>query len=102
MVGLSLMRSIERHSERLTRGLTEQICRSERTSDFRKILPKDSQLAVTEVYRNLGEWVLQKTEVDIERWFSRDFSRGYSMSKCGGKINSKRPRFLWHNCVVQA
>jgi hypothetical protein len=69
MVGLILMRMVETHSERLARGLTDQICRSERTSDFRKIPPKDLQLAAAEVYRNLGEWVLQKTEHDIERWF---------------------------------
>jgi hypothetical protein len=69
MVGLTLMRMIERHSERLARGLAEQICRSDRTSDFRKIPSKDLQLAAAEVYRNLGEWVLQKTEHDIECWF---------------------------------
>jgi len=69
MVGLKLVSLIERHSERLARGLTEQIRSSERTSDFRKIPPKDLQLAAAEVYRNLGEWVLQKTEHDIENRF---------------------------------
>ena len=53
----------------LARGMTEQIRKSERTSDFRKIPPKDLQLAAAEVYRNLGEWLLQKTEHDIEGWF---------------------------------
>jgi hypothetical protein len=66
MVGLKVVRLIERHSERLARGLTEEIRRSERTSDFRKVPPKDLQLAAAEVYRNLGEWVLQRTEHDIE------------------------------------
>ena len=53
----------------LARAMTEQIRKSERTSDFRKIPPKDLQLAAAEVYRNLGEWLLQKTEHDIEGWF---------------------------------
>ena len=69
MMGQTLIRMIERHSERLALGLTEQICRSERTSDFRKIPPKDLRLAAAEVYRDLGKWVLQKTEDDIEQWF---------------------------------
>jgi hypothetical protein len=69
MVGLKLVRLIERHSETLARGLTEQIRKSERTSDFRKIPTKDLQLAAVEVYRNLGEWLLQKTEQDVEGRF---------------------------------
>ena len=75
MVGLKLVRLIERHSERLARGLTERIRKSERTSDFRKIPPEDLQLAAAEVYRNLGEWLLQKTENDIENQFRTIGSR---------------------------
>jgi len=65
MLGMRLVRLIEGHSDELSLGLSEQIRKSERTSDFRKILPQELQLAATEVYRNLGEWLLQKTEVDI-------------------------------------
>lgn len=75
MVGLKLVRLIERHSERLARGLTEQIRKSERTSDFRKIPSQDLQLAAAEVYRDLGEWLLQKTEDDIEDRFRTIGSR---------------------------
>jgi hypothetical protein len=65
MLGIKLVRLIEAHSEALSRGLMEQIRNSERTSDFRKIPPKELRLAAAEVYRNLGEWLLQKTESDI-------------------------------------
>ncbi|GEM_PF-372690 len=65
MLGIKLVRLIEAHSEALSRGLMEQIRKSERTSDFRKIPPKELRLAAAEVYRNLGEWLLQKTESDI-------------------------------------
>ncbi|MGA9977331.1 MAG: hypothetical protein WBQ08_01650 [Candidatus Sulfotelmatobacter sp.] len=75
MVGLKLVRLIERHSERLARGLAEQICKSDRTSDFRKIPSKDLRLAAAEVYRNLGECLLQKTEGDIEKRFRAIGSR---------------------------
>jgi hypothetical protein len=69
MLALNLVRLIERHSEALSRGLAEEIRKAERTSDFRKIPPEALQLAATEVYCNLGEWLLQKTEGDIEERF---------------------------------
>lgn len=69
MVGIRLVRLIERHAERLAGGVTEQIRESERTSDFRKIPSPDLQLAAVDVYRNLGEWLLQKTEEDVEKRF---------------------------------
>jgi hypothetical protein len=83
MLGMKLVRLIERHSETLSRGLTEQIRRSERTTDFCKIPAKDLQLAASEVYRNLGEWLLQKTESDIALRFraiaARRASEGISL-----------------------
>jgi len=69
MVALKLVRLIERHSEELVQGLAEQIRTSERMCSFRNIPPADLELAAAEVYRNLGEWLLQKTEEDIERRF---------------------------------
>lgn len=69
MLGIKLVRLIENHSEVLSESLTEQIRISERTSDFHKIPAKDLRLAATELYRNLGEWLLQKTESDIENRF---------------------------------
>jgi len=65
MLGIRLVRLIEEHSAELARGLTTQIRQSERTSDFREIPAEDLRLAAAEVYRNLGEWLLQKTEEDI-------------------------------------
>jgi len=69
MVALKLVRLIEKHSEELAQGLTEQIRTSERMCDFRKVPPAELELAAVEVYRNLGEWLLQKTEDDIESRF---------------------------------
>jgi|SRR5579862_3838713 len=69
MLGIRLVRLIEAHSEALARGLTEQIRKSERTPEFRKIPARDLRLAATELYRNLGEWLLNKTDADIARRF---------------------------------
>lgn len=69
MLGIKLVRLIEKHSEVLSRGLAQEIRKSDRTSDFRKIPPEDLKLAATEIYRRLGEWLLQKTESDIASRF---------------------------------
>ena len=69
MLGIKLVRLIEKHSEVLSRGLAQEIRKSDRTSDFRKIPPEDLKLAATEVYHRLGEWLLQKTESDIASRF---------------------------------
>jgi hypothetical protein len=69
MLGIKLVRLIEKHSEGLSRGLALEIRKSDRTSDFRKIPPDELQLAATEVYRNLGDWLLQKTDSDIAKRF---------------------------------
>lgn len=65
MLGIRLVRLIEEHSAELARGLSAQIRQSDRTSDFKEIPAEDLRLAAVEVYRNLGEWLLQKTEADI-------------------------------------
>ncbi len=69
MLGMRLVKLIEAHSTDLCRDLTEQIRRSQRTSDFHKIPAEDLRLAAGEVFRNLGEWLLQKTDSDIEQRF---------------------------------
>jgi hypothetical protein len=99
MMGLTLMRLIEKYSEKLAQGSTEQICRSERTTAFRKIPPSDLHLAATEIYRNLGEWVLQKTEHDIERWFkavgARRAAEGIPLHQFAWALMLTRDQ-LWH------
>jgi hypothetical protein len=69
MVGTRLVRLIESHSQELAAGLTEKLRQSERTRDFRKIPPEQLRRTIEEVYRNLGEWLLKKTEKDIEERF---------------------------------
>ena len=69
MLGIRLVRLIEEHSAELARGLSEKVRESERTSDFRKLPMEETRLAAADVYRNLGEWLLQKTDRDIEARF---------------------------------
>jgi hypothetical protein len=69
MLGLKLVRLIERRSEELALGLAQRLQDSERTQDFKKIPRDELHLTAMEVYRNLEEWLLQKKEDDIEKRF---------------------------------
>lgn len=69
IVGPRLVRLIEKHSEELANGLTAKLRVSDRTSDFRKIPAEELQTTTSALYHNLGEWLLKKTEKDIEAHF---------------------------------
>ena len=69
MVGVKLVRLIEGHAESLAQGLTEQLQKAERTRHFRKISSEELHRSAAKLYRNLGEWLLRKTEDDVERRF---------------------------------
>jgi hypothetical protein len=69
IVGSRLVRLIEKHSEELASGLTAKLRVSDRTSDFRRISAEELQNTTSALYHNLGEWLLKKTEKDIEAHF---------------------------------
>src|ERR1700741_5488988 len=69
MGGSRLVRLIARHSEALAMGLTAKLRQSERTTDFQKIPAMELQKTTAALYHNLGEWLLNKTEQDIEKHF---------------------------------
>lgn len=98
MLAMRLVRLIEAHSDALSQGLTEQIRKSERTSDFRKIPADELRLAVIGVYRNLGDWLLQKTEADIAARFrtvgARRAAEGIRLRQLVWAIMLSRER-LW-------
>ena len=99
MLAMRLVRLIEAHSETLSRGLAEQIRKSERSSDFREIPAEELRLAATEVYRNLGEWLLQKTELDIADRFravaARRAAEGVRLHQFVWALMLSRDH-LWH------
>lgn len=88
MLGIKLVRLIEAHSEALSQGVVNVIRTSERTSDFRAIPREDLQRRVGEVYHNLGEWLLQKTEGDISIRFKAIAARRVAEG-------IRLPQFVW-------
>ncbi len=66
MLSLNLVRLIERHSDQLAHGLCEKLRLSDKTADFLRVPSEELEAAAFQVYRHLGEWLLTKTECDIE------------------------------------
>lgn len=67
MLAYRLVRLIENHSDTLANGLLKKVQSSENTSSYHNVPPEDLKERVYEIYRHLGDWLLGKTEFDIEK-----------------------------------
>ncbi len=70
MLGLRLVRLIEKHSQNLGESLTTKLLASERTLGYRTIPEDELRAATISVYAHLEPWLLTKTESDLQRHFS--------------------------------
>ncbi|HLK34560.1 MAG TPA: hypothetical protein VKT29_15805 [Terriglobales bacterium] len=67
LLAYHLVRLIERHADELANSLSQQVQESSRTADFCRHVPApDLKLRVYEIYRDLGDWLLRRTEREIE------------------------------------
>jgi hypothetical protein len=57
---------IESHAQELADSLVKKLHTSDRTPAYRNIPEQDLRTAVLDVYTNFGEWLLTKTESDVE------------------------------------
>jgi len=84
MIALRLVHLIEAHSGQLAEGLLQKLQRSSRAADLRKVPAQEIRERTHEVYRNLSDWLLTKTEDDIERVYKplgrRRAQQGVSLS----------------------
>jgi hypothetical protein len=71
MLGLNLIRLVEENAEQLAGALTEKLRTSSRTTHFRQVPVEELRNAAMDLYRNLGEWLLSKTEGDVELRYKR-------------------------------
>jgi hypothetical protein len=68
MLAYRLVRLIETHSEALASSLLHKVQHSGLTSAYLANVPAEElKQRVFEIYRHLGDWLLGKTEVDIEK-----------------------------------
>ena len=67
MFPVRLLQFIEDHAEKLSEGLTCKITSSARCQNLVQLVPgEEIRRRSYEIYRNLGEWLTNKTESEIE------------------------------------
>ncbi len=67
MIALRLVRLIEDHSEELAETLLRKLERCTRVAGFRIVHAQEIRERSREIYKNLSDWLLTKTDDDIER-----------------------------------
>jgi hypothetical protein len=67
MLTYKLVRLIETHSDTLAAGLLAKVRNSLRLGEYGSVPPEELQQRVYEIYRHLGEWLLGRREIDLER-----------------------------------
>ena len=66
MIALRLVRLIENHFAELADGLTRKLLSSDRTRDLHKVPAHELHQRCDEIYHNLSDWLLSKTDHEIE------------------------------------
>jgi hypothetical protein len=66
MIAARLVHLIETNSDRIAGDILEKLRSSPRTSGFRKIPAFELRTRMQDILRHLSEWLLTKTEADIE------------------------------------
>jgi hypothetical protein len=71
MIALRLVRLIEAHSDQLAESLLDKLEQSSRAADLRNVPEAELRERIHEVYRNLSDWLLTKTDSDVERVYTQ-------------------------------
>lgn len=85
MIRHRLIRLIESRSDELANELLARAKNSPHLANFSKVPPSELKQRVYEIYRNLGEWLIKRTEEDIEKQYctigARRFRQGVPLSE---------------------
>lgn len=85
LLAYRLVRLIETHSDELAAGLLEKLRQCPHTCNYGEVPAEEFKQRTYEVYHHLGEWLLGKTEADVERLYmeigARRRSQGVKLSQ---------------------
>ena len=70
MLAVRLVRLIEKNIGPLSHDLSEIVWKSPQCSDLSKVPATELEARTREIYRNLSDWLLDKTESQIERRYT--------------------------------
>jgi len=80
-----LVRLIETHSENLAATLLHKVQHSPSTHSYKKVPPEELKGRVFEIYEHLGDWLLGKSDLDIEQRYReigmRRFRQGVPLTE---------------------
>jgi len=65
-----LMKLIESHADQLVEALKERIMASERCADYGNVSSEELKTLVGGIYGQLGQWLVTRTEEDIEKRYT--------------------------------
>ncbi|MFZ0914578.1 MAG: hypothetical protein WBQ76_10715 [Candidatus Korobacteraceae bacterium] len=94
LLAYRLVKLIESHSDGLARSLQDRYSRCRRCTAYANVPDSELTEKVYDVYRHLGEWLLGKTEADIER---RYLEVGAQRAAQGVPIS----QVVWMICLVR-
>lgn len=98
MMAIRLVRLIESHADKLAHGLQQKFQHSPHCSDLKKVPAAELKDRSYEIYRNLNEWLVNKTESEIEHRYmalgARRAAQGVSLSSVIWGITATKEH-LW-------
>ena len=84
MLAIRLVRLIESHADKLSNGLLHKFQHSPHCADLKRVPTDELKDRSHEIYRNLSDWLLDKTEGEIEHRYTalgaRRAAQGVSFS----------------------
>ena len=70
MFAVRMIQLIETHAEKLSEELLYRLERSESCRELiRRVPPEELRMRTREIYRNLSQWLLEKTQAEIEEHY---------------------------------
>jgi hypothetical protein len=98
MIALRLVRLIEKHSDELARGLMRRLTGRKDLEGLERIPPEELLRRAHEVYRNLGDWLLERSVADVASRYAeigaRRAQQGVPLSTVLAAISEVKDR-LW-------
>jgi hypothetical protein len=94
LLAYRLVKLIETHSSGLARSLHQRYLEDPKCSGYANVPETELTQRVYEVYRHLGEWLLGKTEADVERRYLEIGSKRAEQGVAASQV-------VWMICLVR-
>ena len=94
LLAYRLVKQIERHSDGLARSLHDRYRSDKKCSAYADVPEDDLTARVYEVYHHLGEWLMGKTEADVEHHYLEIGAKRFEQGVPASQV-------VWMICLVR-